>query len=340
MKRPTQKDVATLAGVSRSTVSYVLNDQTGQKIPISAETRIRVLDAMETLGYEPDRRAQSLRRGTSRTFGVLFQTLQNPYFVQMLDGVLREAQAAGYSLHLSQSFLNPEQESYSFRELVSHQVDGFIVMTSLDMLSARTLKHINRSGRPIVVITSTESEFDYVLTGYAGATRELMMHLFELGHRQIGFVYGVAVENLGHDRLLTYYDVLKEARLDSGDRWVQRCGTSIEDGYTGTHQLLSRADRPTALLVINDLLAIAALRAAADLGLRVPADVSIAAFDDITFASYTVPRLTTVTTFPEQDGREAVRLLLKRLAEPDRPHEAIIAGSRVIYRESTGPAPR
>jgi LacI family transcriptional regulator len=340
MKRPTQKDVAQLAGVSRSTVSYVLNDQTEQKIPISLDTRKRVLEAMAALGYEPDGRAQSLRRGTSRTFGILFQTLQNPYFVQLLDGIQREAQANGYSLHLSQSFVNPEQESQSLKELVRHQVDGFILLTSFEMLPARKLKHIHRSGRPVVVITSTGSEFDHVLTGYADATRELMSHLFGLGHSRIGLVYGVAVESHGHDRLLTYYEVLKAAGLPPDDRLVERCGDSIEDGYAATRRLLSRADRPTAVLVINDLLAIGALRAAADLGLRVPDDVSIAGFDDITFASFTIPRLTTVTSFPQQDGRDAVRLLLRRLAELDRPCEVIVAGSQVIFRDSTGPVPQ
>lgn len=340
MRRATQKDVAQKAGVSRSTVSYVLNDQIEQKIPISPETRQRVLNAIAELDYEPDARAQSLRRGNTRTIGVFFPNLHNPHFVQVLNGVLREAQEAGYSLHLSHSFLNPEQESHSFKELIQYQVDGFILNSAFKGLPAKTLKHIHLSNRPIVELTSTGSEFDHVLTGYSDGTRDLLAHLFGLGHQRIGFVYGVAQMAQGYDRLLTYYQVLEDAGLPIDETLVRHCGETIEDGYQAARALLSRLDRPTAVLVINDLLGMGTLRAAVDLGLSVPKDVSIASFDDIAFVSYTIPRLTTVTTQPEQNGRDAVKLLLRRLNDPDRPCEVITAKSRVIIRESTGPAPK
>ncbi len=339
MRRPTQKDVAHKAGVSRSTVSYVLNDQAEQKIPISPETRQRVLAAIAELEYEPNVRAQSLRSGNTKTIGVFFPNLHNPHFVQVLNGVLREAQEANYSLHLSQSFMNPEQENRSFKELIQYQVDGFILNRSFKMLSAKTLKQIHQSDRPIVELTATASEFDHVLTGYSDGTRQLMSHLFQLGHRRIGFVYGVAHLAQGYDRLVPYHEAFEVAGLPIDETLVQQCGEAIEDGYQTARALLSRPDRPTALLVINDLLGMGAVRAAADLGLSIPGDVSIAGFDDIKFVSYTIPRLTTVTTQPEQNGRDAVKLLLKRLKEPQRPREVIAGKSTLIIRESTGPAP-
>ena len=339
VKRPTQKDVAEKAGVSRSTVSYVLNDMVDQKIPISAETRQRVLNVMTALGYEPDSRAQSLRSGNTKTFGVLFPDMKNPYHVEMITGIGDEAQAAGYSLHLSQSFDNPENENQSFRELVKHQVDGFILLSSFELLPAKTLKHIHKSGRPIVAITSTGSEFDHVLNGYGEGARGLMLHLIELGHHRIGFVYGVSRDTLGYDRLNVYYDVLKQHSIPVDDQLIQRCGYTLEDGYQATRQLLSRPDRPTALLVINDYLAFSVIRAAADMGLHVPDDISVASFDNILLGNYTVPRMTTVSTFPEQNGRDAVHLLLNRIANPDQPRKVIASGSQVLIRESTGPVP-
>src|SRR4051794_31218413 len=126
MARPTQKDVARRAGVSRSTVSYVLNDQIDQKIPISAETRQRVLDAIAELGYEPDARAQSLRSGSTKIIGVLFPILQNPFFWQLLYGIASELQAAEYSLQLTQVPISPDQENHSLRELAQQRADGFI----------------------------------------------------------------------------------------------------------------------------------------------------------------------------------------------------------------------
>jgi LacI family transcriptional regulator len=166
-----------------------------------------------------------------------------------------------------------------------------------------------------------------------------MSHLIELGHRRIGFIYGVAEKTQGYDRLLTYQAVRKQEGLEAGDHLIEYCGSAIEEGYEAARRLLLHRDRPTALLVINDLLGLVALRAAADLGLRVPQDVSIASFDDIPFASYSVPRLTSVSTHPEQNGRDAVTLLLRRLNDPDHPREVIVSDWQLIIRESTGAAP-
>jgi LacI family transcriptional regulator len=339
MKRPTQADVARIAGVSRATVSYVMNDQVDQRIPISPETRQRVLDAINELGYEIDARAQSLRSGETKTLGVLLPLYENAYFWQLLYGISTEAEAADYSLLLSHNPLTPEQERLSLRELAQHRMDGLILLISFKLLPLSILKQLRKSTRPIVEITNVESEFDHVLSGYADGTRALMAHLFELGHERIGFVYGVVDVSQGYDRLLPYRQALKDAGLPVDDTLVQQCGPSMEEGYQAAVHLLSGPDRPTALLGINDLLGIGVLRAAADLGLRVPDDLSVASFDDIPFASYTVPRLTSVTTYPEQNGRDAVRLLLKRLNEPDRPREVITSGWNLIIRESTGPAP-
>lgn len=339
MKRPTQADVARIAGVSRATVSYVLNDQTDQRIPISAETRQRVLDVVAELGYEIDARAQSLRNGATKTLGVMVPLYENPYFWQILRGISNEAEAAGFSVLLSHSALTPEQEHHSIRELAQQRVDGLILLIGFKLLPEPILKQLRKSGRPIVEITSSQSEFDHVYGSYAPGTQALMTHLFELGHQRIGFVYGVHEASQGYDRLLVYRQILRDAGLPVDETLVQMCGPTMEDGYQAALHLLSRPDRPTALLVINDLLGIAVIRAAVDLGLHVPKDVSIASFDDIPYVRYTVPRLTTVSSEPEQNGRDAVQLLLRRLNEPDCPRQVIPGRWKLIIRESTGRAP-
>lgn len=337
MGRPTQKDVARRAGVSRSTVSYVLNDQTDQKIPISPETRQRVMDAMAELSYEPDARAQSLRRGSTKTIGVLFPILQNPFFWELLLGISSEAQDAGYGIQVARHPLDDVQINQSLRQLTQQRVGGLILIGADKLWPSPVTKQLSEFGRPIVEITSDESDFDHVVHGYAEGTRLLMSHLFELGHRRIGFVYGVLDQIQGLDRLLTYEQVLQEAGMLLDEDLIRRCGGTLEDGYQATRLLLSQSDRPTALLVINDLLAMAAIRAAADLGLSIPGDISIASFDDIPLASFSVPRLTTVSGQTVQSGRDAVKLLLKRMSEPDHPHEVIVARTQLIIRESTGP---
>lgn len=337
MKRPTQKDVARRAGVSRSTVSYVLNDQDQLKITISDETRRRVLDAIAELGYEPDARAQSLRLGHSKIVGVIMPVIQNPFFWQILSGVSDGLQEAGYSLHLSHHPLDPRQEANTLRQLRRQPVDGFILLAAAKYLLPRLSDYLRKAGGPVVEITSARAEFDHVVHAYTRGTRALMTHLLELGHRRIGFIYGITKEPQGFDRLLVYREVLEEAGLSAGSSFEVHCGENLEDAYQAAYALLSQPDRPTALLVINDMLAMAAMRAAVDLGLSIPEHLSVAGFDDIPFASYTTPRLTTVSGKAEESGRDAVRLLLKRLAEPDLLRQVTTTEVQLMVRESTGP---
>ena len=337
MKRPTQKDVARLAGVSRSTVSYVLNTQTQLKIPISDETRQRVMRAIAELGYEPDARAQSLIRGSTRIVGVIIPVIDNPYFWQMFSGISDALQEAGYSLHLSRDPLNVQQDSTTIRELTRHRVDGFILLAAVKYLLPQYVDDLRKAAKPVVEITASKAEFDHVIHDYASGTRALMSHLLELGHRQIGFVYGVAQEGQGADRLVTYRQVLQEAGVSGSDAFEMHCGDKMEDAYRAAYTLLSRPDRPTALLAINDMLAIAVMRAAHDLGLTIPGDLSVAGFDDIPFSNYVSPRLTTVSGRAEESGRDAVRLLLNRFADPDLPQQVTTAKVELIVRESTGP---
>lgn len=338
MKRPTQKDVAQRAGVSRSTVSYVLNDQNDLKIPISDETRQRVMQAMTDLGYEPDARAQSLRRGDTNIVGVIIPVIQNPFFWQIISGISEGLQENGYSLHLTHHPLDLQQEANTIRELTHQPVDGFILLAAARYLLPRLTDYLRKSGRPIVEITGSKAEFDHVLHSYSSGTRALMAHLLELGHKRIGFIYGITNEVQGFDRLIIYREVMQEAGLSDMHALETHCEETMEDAYRAAYALLSSKNRPTALLVINDMLAIAVMRAASDLGLVVPRDLSVASFDDIPFSNYTLPRLTTVSGKSEESGREAVRLLLNRFAEPDLPPQVVSAGVQLIIRESTGPA--
>lgn len=339
MKKPTQSDVAAMAGVSRATVSFVVNGKDGQGISISAETRRRVLDSVKELGYVVDARAQALRSGDTKTIGVYVPIYENPFFWQVLRGIAAEAEASGYKILLTHGAHAVERERQRVEELAEQRVDGLILMTEFQALPRRVMAQLRDSSRPIVQISSSESDFDLVQQGYGEGTRALMAYLFELGHRRISFIYGVQDEAQGLDRLHAYRQAFEEFGHDFDDDWIVRCGPTIEDGHRTAMDILRQSDRPSALVVINDLLGMAAIRAAADLGLRVPHDVSVASFDNIPFADICVPRLTTVAGSPELNGRDAVKLLLKRLDRSDRPREVISCTWELILRESTGPPP-
>ena len=336
----TMTDVARYAGVSQTTVSFVLNSQDTPNIP--DETRQRVLDAIEELGYEPDARAQALRSGSTRTIALIIPDLRNPHFCEYATGIEEAARAAGYHLLLSSTTMNDEYAAEIFRDLARRRFDGLIIASSFILESQEaqaTLEQVRKRGLPIVEMDENYG-VDSVFADYHEATKEVMSYLLSLGHRRIGLIYGVGAHELGEDRLQPYQEGLKGAGIPIDPNLIAECGPAIEDGYQATLRLLRFPSRPTAIISINDLLAISALRAAADLGLRVPGDLSLVGFDDIPMANYLVPRLTTVTKDAREAGTRAFEVLLARIQNPDLPRQGVQIQPRLILRESTGLAPR
>ena len=345
MIRPTQLDVARKAGVSRATVSYVINNRPDRQVPISKETRLRVLEVVEELGYEPDTRAQALRSGGTKTLGLIIPDIRNPHFVETVDGVEREARASGYHLLFSNLGLNNEYGDEIFRDLLGQRIDGLILMGGIiyqSVVAKNALNRLLKRRLSIVEITDRSDisyQVDLVISDYRQATGEVMSHLLSLGHKRIGIILGVARPAMAVDRLDPYQESLRAAGLPVDPALIAECGPAIEEGYQAALRLLKLPSRPTALIAINDLLALGALRAAADLGLRISEDLSLVGFDDIFVDTYLVPRLTSVSKDTVDIGREAVRLVLERIQNPDRPRQIVNRAARFIPRESTGPAP-
>ncbi|MBZ0303423.1 MAG: LacI family transcriptional regulator [Anaerolineae bacterium] len=335
-RRPTQTDVARLAGVSRATVSYVVNGIDASQV--SSATRQRVLQAVDALGYQPDALAQSLRSGWTNTIGLLIPDMDNPHYWHIAKGVEHVAQAEQYDLLLISSSLDVDREMHSIRALSRRRIDGLILIVSY-FEEVRAEIQQSHQHRPVVLLNTFIEGFDYVQIQSDVGVHDLMTHLLGLGHRRIGFVYGVANPQIGRNRLMLYEQALQQAGLRVDDRLIATCGTTVEDGYRTTQRILEAEPRPTALVVINDLLAMGALRAAADRGLRVPEDLSIASFDDINLARYTLPRLTTVAVDSTALGQTAARLLFQRLRDPNRAPQHQTIASRLIVRASTGPVP-
>jgi LacI family transcriptional regulator len=205
-------DVAHRAGVSHTTVSYVLNGLSNGRVPISDETRQRVMQAVAELGYVPDASAQALASGSTHTIGLIIPDMHNPHFWQTADGVEQAARAEGYHLLLTSMDLNQQVGQDVLRDLSRRRIDGLILMgifinhletakSPLTELLARRL--------PIVEITDHPRigyDVDCVSSEYRDVTSELMAHLLSLGHRRIGLIYGVAAPDLGLDRLEPYQD--------------------------------------------------------------------------------------------------------------------------------------
>ena len=341
MNRPTQVDVARLAGVSRATVSYVLNGVTDGRVPISEETRQRVLEAIEELGYEPDARAQALRSGNTNTIALIIPDLRNPHFCELATGIEEAARASGYHLLLSSTTLNDEYAVEIFKDLSRRRFDGLILGSSFILKSEEaqaTLEQVRGRGLPIVELSENYG-VDSIGTDYREATMEVMSYLLSLGHRRIGLIYGFGGHELAEDRRQPYRTSLEVAGIPIDESLIVECGPTIEDGYQAAKKLLELSPRPTAIIAINDLLSVGAVRAAADVGFRVPDDLSLVGFDDIPMANYLVPRLTTVTKDAHASGKKAFEILMRRMQNSDLPRQKIHTPARLIIRESTGPAP-
>lgn len=315
---------------------------------ISGETRKRVWDAIGELGYVPDARAQALRSGDTHTLGLIMPDIHNPHFCETAEGVEQEARASGYNLLLSSAAITVEHINTVFSPLLDGKVDGLIVMGTFTSVSEETGAYLNRFFKrhsSIVEICGNHThnhahyDLDRVCSDYYAAAKEAMAYLMGMNHRRIGMIYGVEVPEPGLDRLRAYEECLLSAGLPIDEGLVIRCGSTLEAGYQAASELLSLPERPTAIIAINDVLAIAALRAIRDVGLRLPDDISLLGFDDIPVAQYLVPRVTTVSKDIIALGRRAVQLLLTRIENPQHPRQTETRPARLIIRESTGPAP-
>ncbi|MBI3957370.1 MAG: LacI family DNA-binding transcriptional regulator [Chloroflexi bacterium] len=323
-----------MAGVSRATVSYVVNGSAD--VSISAETRARVLDAVAHLNYAPDARARSLRSGGSNTVGLLIPDLHNPHYWSIVQGVEDSVREQGYDLLLTSTSLDPEREAQTLAGLSGRRVDALILTLSFLEQSKATLTQLAANGYPVVTLGNTSFNVDAVIATYRNATARMMAHLLGLGHTRIGFIFGVGSKELATNRMAVYQESLAVAGLPVDPSLIDYSGPRIEDGYQAACRLLERTPRPSALLVINDWLAIGALRAVGERGLRVPEDISIASFDDTEMAAYLNPPLTSVRSNGYALGRQAASLAVERIRQPGRPIRRVQIEAELIIRSSTG----
>jgi LacI family transcriptional regulator len=336
-KRVTQQDIARLANVSRPTVSRVLNNRVQGPVLVPEETCRRIFAAAEQLGYQPHAAARSLRSGRTNTVGLVLPDAFNPHHLAILRGVEAETRRHDYQLIFSVSNIVCEQERESLLSLAQKSMDGLILVLSFADRLESELQLLRQQGSPLVTLTAEPPGADTILQSYASGTQQIMEHLLGLGHRRIGFIHGAAEPTLGAERVAAYRAALAAAGLPQNDQLVIHCGPTIEDGLVAARQLLALPARPSAIVGLNDLMAIGALQAASECGLAVPGDLSIVGFDDIDVARYLVPPLTTWRANSEEIGRQGARLLLQRLENPDLPPQSVTIDAALVIRGSTGP---
>ncbi|MGW2486366.1 LacI family DNA-binding transcriptional regulator [Streptomyces sp. NPDC001606] len=330
MRPPTIRDVAERAGVSKSLVSLVLRDSG----PVRPEKRDAVLRAVRELGYRPNAAARSLSEQRTRTVGVLLDDLRNPWFVELLDGLNSLLHTAGLHMLLADARLNRRLGHDLAEPFLDLGVDGLVVVGTVpDAGGIGTLaRHL-----PVVVAGAREprpDRVDVVAGDDEHGARLVTEHLLALGHRRIAHLAGHGA--VGELRRRGFETAM---RAHGAEPLTEPGDLTEEGGYRGTVRLLSRAERPTALFAVNDMAAVGALSAAAELGLRVPGDLSVAGYDNTSISRLRHLWLTTVDTSPYEIGRRAARCLLDRFERPEQEGSVRLAAPTLEIRGTTAQPP-
>jgi DNA-binding LacI/PurR family transcriptional regulator len=333
----TLKAVAAHAGVSYQTVSKVLNGQ----LQVSPDTRQRIMDAVGALGYRPNQIARNMR--VKRSFMIGYSWVQtspdqvNHILDQFLTSMVREAEAAGYHL-LPFPFREGQEQVEDYRGLIdTGRVDGF-VLSSVNYNDPR-IQFLLERGFPFVAFgrSNPELEFPFVDVDGVDGLRQAAEHLIQRGHRRIAAIAWPHDSRVGNERMKGYFHAMQAAGLDVLPEWIQRGEGTFEFGREAAANLLDlpEAQRPTALVTLNDTMAIGAMDMARERGLEVGCDFAIVGFDDAPMSQYLFPPLTTVRQPIREAGRKCVEALVA-LMEGRRPAEMqVLLTPKLIVRAST-----
>lgn len=332
--RPTIKDVAARAGVSRQTVSRVINN----KDEVSPETRARVLAAVEELGYRPSAVARSMVAGRTCTLGCISPNLTDYTFACIIESAQAEARRQGYFILTGSAPTEADVEPL-LEEMLQRQVDGLLVINPHADDRHRHFLPLVEKGMAVVYLNNTPQNepvssirCDDHEGGYQ-ATR----YLIGLGHTAIATLVGPDNEECTSDRMAGYRQALDQAGLDFDSALTASGDWSATSGYQATQRLLATGQPFSAVFAQNDRMAVGSIRALQEAGRLVPDDVSVIGFDDIPLASYFDPPLTTLRQPMEESGRRAARLLIETIQNPDRPPELVLTHARLIERASCAP---
>lgn len=329
-KETTLRTVAQATGLHPSTVSRILR---GELERSSAATRARVLQAAEQLGYRPDFAARSLRMRQSCALGFLVPDVRNIVFVNIFVGAEAVARQRGYQLILSPvgNDQPPQKEHFDF--LIERNVDGMLIATA--KLSDPLLEQLENAEIPYVLVNRRTADYvSYVASDDEEGGRLVTRHLIELGHCRIAFVSGTRGVSTTEGRLAGYRAALAEANLPVEEQLIFGGGYTTATGTAATRLLLNRPELPTAIVVSDDMMAMAVCRELTEQGLRVPEDVSVTGYNDLPIAALASPSLTTIDNRLELMGEQAAELLVNRI-QGQLPIKSSVISPRLVVRESS-----
>jgi len=332
----TMRDVAKLAGVSQSTVSRVLRG-VSEPIAISEETRQRVLEAVEQLGYHPNVHAGILRGQKTRMIAMMIADIANPFYHPMVRAVQDIADTHGYDVMIANSDHTLEGERHFAESVMRRPADG-IIITPWHLSDEDLGELMDRTGAAMAALGQHVNHHlvDITFGNDGQAVYDAVTWLHETkAHSRIGFIGVTRPSTAGERRRKGYEQALHHVGLEVNTGYEQFGDWSPESGCHAMQQLLSLPTPPTAVFACNDLMAIGAMEVVQQSGLRIPDDVAIVGFDNIPAASWVRPRLTTVAQYPKEMGTRLAEAVFQRIdGEYSGPSRRFEVPCRLIERES------
>lgn len=327
------EQVARRAKVSTATVSRVLNNAN----VVKSTTRARVLRAIEELKYHPNLHARHLAGGKSSTIGVIVSNMENPFFFDIYKTVESDAHAGGYEVVVANTDYRPEQLVTSIRLMIGRRVAGLAAIVS--EMDPALIDELNDSHIPVVFydVGAPRKNITNIRVNYRRGIEKIVDYLRAMGHRRLGFIGHHSVLGPINERMKTVMDAV--ARFPELEVRSAADSDTLEGGRQAARSLFGSGYQPTALICVNDIMAVGALRELRECGLQVPRDVSVTGFDNVKLSEFCYPALTTVHIPRDRIGHIISQHLAPTAGRPNGwSDQEIVIDPEFVLRDSTGPA--
>lgn len=333
-KKYTITDISEMLGVSRATVSRSITGSPG----VSQEVREKVLKFVDEIGYQPNTVARGLSTGKLNIIALILGDMRNPFYADLAFEIQQLLKEHQYLVMIFNSEYDAARELEFIRLAEQFHFAGLILITAQSDELSEKMKNLTM---PKVLVNRIlpEYEGDSVLIDNFQAGYEATLHLIELGHIEIGFITGQNSSSAAKQRFEGYKQALRNFSLPFSEEYVFHSDLKMETGYQLSKTFLAMKHRPSAMISVNDMTALGFMDGCKEAGIRFPEDLSLVGFDNISFSSLHELQLTTVNQHAHEMSREAARLILKQLNNPESKPERIILKPELIIRKTTGPFP-
>jgi LacI family transcriptional regulator len=327
------EQVARRAKVSTATVSRVLNDAS----VVKNSTRARVMKAIEELKYHPNLHARNLAGGKSKTIGVIVSNMENPFFFDIYKTVESDAHARGFEVVMANTDYRSDQLLASIRLMIGRRVAGLAAIVS--EMERALIEELSGANIPMVFydVGTPRKNIRNIRVNYRRGIEKVVDYLHSLNHRRLGFVGHHTALGPINERLKAVMDAM--ARIPSLEVRSTAAADTLEGGRQAARALLSSGYEPTAIICVNDIMAVGALRELRERGIRVPQDMSVTGFDNVKLSEFCYPSLTTVHIPRERIGHAICGWLMPNAGDPAVTDQEIVIDPEFVLRDSTGPAP-